>query len=134
MSPPPIPTQPPPIPKQPTVRGRDAVLAALGVIVLFVIFGSTGGSDKPAAPIPSVAETKPAPAVANVAAPAASGRAILGEPMSDFCHAITAWKGKPISDNPSPAEARAWQAELDAKMNNPRWVKCMTDRYPSLLD
>jgi hypothetical protein len=119
MNPPPLSKIPPPLPpytsEQKTLM--SAFKAAGAVVAALIVFGMLSN--------PSSDNAKPASVVSD-AAPA------VEQPVSP-CSAITKWKGKPLSSNPSPSEARAWKAELDAKMDNPLWVKCMTDKYGALL-
>jgi len=113
--------QPPPIPTRPKPKSNDLAKALVATLAAFVIFGVIGNG---------VSDDKVS---TKVAAPPQTTAAENDKPSS-LCDSITRWKGNKLSANPSPAEARAWKAELDAKLNNPVWVKCMTDKYGSLLN
>lgn len=120
MNPPPLPNMPPPLPPYPSEQRalKSAFKAAGALVAALIVFGMFTTSDNPKpAPAPAVSDIPPA--VRQSAAP---------------CSAATGWKGKMLSANPSQAELRAWKAELDAKLSDPRWVQCMTDRYGALLD
>ena len=119
MSPPPLPQMPPPLPPYTSEQKalKSAFKAAGAVVAALIVFGMLSS--------PSSDNAKPTSVVSDVA-PAV-------EQSVSPCSAITKWKGKPLPANPTPAETRAWKAELDAKMDNPLWVKCMTDKYGAML-
>ncbi|WP_146159742.1 hypothetical protein [Bradyrhizobium sp. MOS002] len=150
MNPSPLPDMPPPLP--PYLSERHALKRAskaAGALVAALIIGMLSGADKPSAPTPSAA----APAVAalfvsaavEAAEPTAKDCDVKDLPMRLRKLCWQAMGGKPSSPcsdwehklpprNPSHAEFTAWRLALTAKMNDPQWVKCMSDKYGALLD